>query len=249
MDRFELNWPNMDAQLLTDGWRCRIVWRQRGQRRQHSGIGGTIDNNLQCVRRVAESLDGVPYLIGALKARGHDRLARQIESLAGENGPMASPSPEDNAAPGPGAGPEKRAAPERPAAAEPQRAARKALPATRTWVSRLEGSVAFESASNRRAKTWIDLGPLGDSGEVLLLKAPAPKGKAEWVLKRTWPDEAGRKAEYVAAEDFRGIAAWLVSADADDAFVDNLFSATAALDHASLVAAARVWRSVNATTH
>ncbi|MGD8832053.1 MAG: hypothetical protein PVF57_15725 [Pseudomonadales bacterium] len=248
MDRFELNWPNMDAQLLTDGWRCRIVWRQRGQRRQHSGIGGTIDNNLQCVQRVAESLDGVPYLIGALKARGHDRLARQIESLAGESEALASVSPEEDTAPGPGAVPEKRAAPEGPAA-EPQRAARKALPATRTWVSRLEGSVAFEPASNRRARTWIDLGPLGDSGEVLMLKAPAPKGKAEWVLKRTWPDDAGRKAEYVAAEAFRGIAAWLVSAGADDAFVDNLFSATAALDHASLVAAAGAWRSVHAATH
>ena len=70
MDRFDLKWPSTDATFYTDGWRCRIVWRQKG------GIGGTIDNNAQCLRRVADSLDGAPYLLSALKARGHDRLAR-----------------------------------------------------------------------------------------------------------------------------------------------------------------------------
>ena len=90
MDRFELHWPSMDAQLLTDGWRCRIVWRQKGPRSRHgAGMGGSIDNNLLCVRRVAESLDGAPELLTALKARGHHRLAEQIEALVSTEG--ASP--------------------------------------------------------------------------------------------------------------------------------------------------------------
>ena len=36
MDRFDLKWPRTDATFYTDGWRCRIVWRQKG------GLGGKL---------------------------------------------------------------------------------------------------------------------------------------------------------------------------------------------------------------
>ena len=76
MDTFDLKWPKTDATFYTDGWRCRIVWRQSG------GMGGTIDNNQQCKKRVADSLSGAPYLLAALQARGHSNLATEIEDLA-----------------------------------------------------------------------------------------------------------------------------------------------------------------------
>ncbi|MGE0623631.1 MAG: hypothetical protein AB7I04_15650 [Pseudomonadales bacterium] len=231
MDRFELNWPNMDAQLLTDGWRCRIVWRQRG-RNHANGIGGTIDNNLQCVRRLAESLDGAPYLLGALRSRGHDRLARQIETAADAEAPMH--------------GEPVRAEPRRVERRAPTRAP--AVPPTTVWLKALEGSDVWEAATGRRAKAWIEIGRLGE--EALFLKAPAPKGKPEWVIKRTWPEAPKRKAEYVAAAGFKGIARWLLGNGADEAFIEQLLGAASALDHEALEAAAGAWRRVQSkTTH
>ena len=50
MDTFDLKWPKTDATFYTDGWRCRIVWRQS------SGMGGTIDNNQQCKKRGADGI-------------------------------------------------------------------------------------------------------------------------------------------------------------------------------------------------
>ena len=79
MDTFDLKWPQSDATFYTDGWRCRIVWRER-----RGGLGGTIDNNDQCKRRVADSLMGAPYLLNALRARGHGPLAEEISKLIHE---------------------------------------------------------------------------------------------------------------------------------------------------------------------
>ena len=39
VDTFDLKWPKTQATFYTDGWRCRIVWREQG------GPGGTIDNH------------------------------------------------------------------------------------------------------------------------------------------------------------------------------------------------------------
>jgi len=225
MDRFELNWPNTDAQLLTDGRRCRIVWRQR-DRHQRGGMGGTIDNNLQCVRRLAESLDGSPDLLGALRSRGHDRLARQIETVAGSEAapPVVTPPVR------------------RPEGREPARAP--AVPPTTMWLNALDGSDAWESATGQRSKTWVEIGRLGE--EALLLKAPAPKGKPEWAIKRTWPDLPKRKAEYVTAGDFRGLARWLRDAGADADFIERMLGAASVLDDEALAAAAVAWRRVRA---
>lgn len=220
MDRFDLKWPKTDATFFTDGWRCRIVWRQKG------GMGGTIENNVQCVERVARSLDGAPYLISALKARGHDRLANQIESLADTPAPLAEPQ----------AAPRKRTAREMGEA----------------WVAQLSGSMDFESATSRRAKTWIELGVCRcEAGEeTLFLKTPTKRGKQEWALKRTWTDSK-RKAEYIAAGAFKGIAVYLVGAGADGRFIESLLSASVEeSDHEELKLAASAWRSVQDTaTH
>jgi len=266
MDRFELNWPGADASFYTDGWRCRIVWRQKGQR-GGGGMGGTIDNNQQCVKRAAESLEGAPYLLSALKARGHSRLADQIETEAGapEAQPMPARSPvrteqrerrnsaENRPAP-------KRVQPEKKAGAKPTAekpkpvaAEKKSAPPAKAmdgnaWLQRLEGDAAFAAATNKRAKAWLDLGVIAD--ETLLLKAPAAGSAAkqqEWVLKRTWPEAAKRKPEYVVASAFKGIASFLVEAGAEAKDVERILSALTDAAHPELEAAAKAWRAAGST--
>jgi hypothetical protein len=247
MDRFDLNWPRTDATFFTDGWRCRIVWRQKG------GMGGTIDNNAQCVQRVAQSLDGAPYLLAALKARGHDRLAGEIEAAADterspdtRRGPLKAPrtsvkpitDAKSEAASPSNPEPSERPAASAAAASEPDRLAQ--------WVETLEGSDGFEAAENRRARVWVELGPFAD--QTLLLKAPAAKGKPEWVLKRIWPD-SDRKAEYVAAPAFRGVARWLLEQGADGAFLEGVLTACRELSHPELEPAASKWRALAGATH
>lgn len=79
MDRFDLHWPKTDACFLTDGRRCRIVWRHpRGR-----GPAGSIDNNLLCKQRLADSLALTPDLLGDLKSRGYPALADEIQALSG----------------------------------------------------------------------------------------------------------------------------------------------------------------------
>lgn len=244
MDRFDLNWPKTDAAFYTDGWRCRIVWRQK------SGIGGTIDNNAQCIRRLALSLDAAPYLLGALKARGHDRLAAEIESAAQLEAATVPSSPPAPIAPvataareakkTPGEAPEPApSAPKGPASAT--RDAGGGAPLAR-WLETLDGSGEFEAAANRRSRVWIELGSLGD--ETLLLKTPAAKGKQEWVVKRTWPD-GERKAEYLAAAAFKGVAAYLIGrGDASVPFMEGTLAALQVCNHPELSTAANRWRDV-----
>lgn len=244
MDRFELNWPDADASFFTDGWRCRIVWRQKGKRTS-GGMGGTIDNNVQCVRRLAESLEGAPYLLSALKARGHERLAGQIESAAEQVVPARQPLRSETRTATPEAPRPVRA--EKVKATPVRTASARAEQPEQTWLKALAGSAEFAVAENRRAKAWLEIGSPGSADEVLYLKTPAAKGKQEWVLKRTWPDQAKRKAEYVAAESFKGIAAYLLGAGAGAADIERLFSVAAEAGHPDLEAAATSWRSAAAT--
>ena len=237
MDRFELNWPGADASFYTDGWRCRIVWRQKG-RRGGGGMGGTIDNNQQCVKRAAESLAGAPYLLSALKARGHARLADQIETAAAE-----APGHEPAAHPAPVRAERRErleVAKDRPAPKRVERGSNE-----KTWLTGLKGDAAFEAAANKRAKAWLALCVVGD--EALLLKAPTAKGNPEWVLKRTWPEDAGRKPEYVVAASFKGIASFLVGRGAKAADIESALAALADVDHPELKAAARAWRAAGDT--
>lgn len=235
MDRFELNWPGADASFYTDGWRCRIVWRQKG-RHGGGGMGGTIDNNQQCVKRAAESLEGAPYLLSALKARGHARLADQIETVAGEE-------PADIVA-ADTASADTASADTKP---QPIAAAKKPVAkvaAEQAWLQSLDGEASYEAASDKRAKAWLDLGTLGD--EALLLKAPAAK-HTEWVLKRTWPEDGKRKAEYVVAPSFKGVASFLIKAGAGSAQIEQMLAALAEVADPELEAAARAWRAAGLT--
>lgn len=194
-------------------------------------MGGTIDNNVQCVRRAAESLDRAPYLLSALKARGHERLAGQIEARRPTREAPASAVAAERAQP----------ARVEPARAEPAQPAGRA--AEMVWLQSLPGSDAFAAASNRRAKVWLELGVAGSPEEVLFLKTPAAKGKREWVLKRTWPDDSKRKAEYVAAGDFRGIACYLIAAGATHSDIERLLKLAEGADQDELVQAAGSWRA------
>ncbi len=263
MDTFDLKWPKTDATFYTDGWRCRIVWRQSG------GMGGTIDNNQQCKKRVADSLSGAPYLLAALQARGHSNLATEIEDLAETS--TAEPAahsavtarlvvqPEQTPVP---AKAQKKALhtdqqkaevvalkqPQKPAA--PARAAgKKTADSARmtAWLKALTGSSSWEQATTRRAKVWQTIAE--DETQMLALKAPAANGKQEWVLKLTWSQKK-RKAEYVVAENLKGVLSYLGESKEyrSAAFIDNLLNACEAMDHAELVTAATAWRQ-QTTTH
>lgn len=76
MDSFDLRWPKTNATLHTDGWRLKIVVRDK------RGPSGTIDNNELCKQRVANGLSFAPKLLSQLKAKGHGTLADDIEKLA-----------------------------------------------------------------------------------------------------------------------------------------------------------------------
>lgn len=250
MDTFDLKWPKTDATFYTDGWRCRIVWRQSG------GMGGRIDNNQQCKKRVADSLSGAPYLLAALQARGHSNLATEIEDLAATTAavlpaqnavtPSVAVQPEQNPTPvklqkkakvAAPKKPQKPAAPARMARKEPTDGAR-----LTSWLEALTGSSKWQQATVRRGKAWQTIAE--DETQTLALKAPAAKGKQEWVLKLTW-SEKKRKAEYVVAENLRGLLSYLSENKQyrSAAFIDNLLNACEAMDHAELVTAATAWRS------
>ncbi len=259
MDTFDLKWPKTDATFYTDGWRCRIVWRQSG------GMGGTIDNNQQCKKRVADSLGGAPYLLAALQARGYGNLVTEIEDLAAtaaaelavvstttpQTAPEAPAQPEKAAAPvqskkvvtrenskkvSAAEKSQKRAAPAQAAGKKPTDGERMSA-----WLEALSGSAAWEQVKARRAKVWQTIAE--DETQTLALKAPAAKGKQEWVLKLTW-SEAKHKAEYVVAENLRGVLCYLSERQEcrSAAFVDAMLDACQAMGHAELVAAATAWR-------
>jgi len=238
MDTFDLKWPQSDATFYTDGWRCRIVWRER-----RGGLGGTIDNNDQCKRRVADSLMGAPYLLNALRARGHGLLAEEIAELSDVGQPAADKPAVTQAAKTPKAvkDPKKpKAAPTRKPDAASQ---------ISSWLKQLDGESGWEDTGLRRAKVWRDCAALDE--RTLVLKTPAAKGKQEWVVKTTFTDSK-RKAEYVAAPSLRGICEYLNKCGAfvDAAAVETWLTGLEDVDNAALAQAATAWREIrSATTH
>ena len=101
------------------------------------------------------------------------------------------------------------------------------------WLDTLSGSDEHAACGTKRAKVWH---PVADN---LFLKAPAAKGKQEWVLKST-PD--GEKPSYLAAPHFKGICAAL--RDRQENFFDGFLSECAELadPHEELQEALRAWR-------
>jgi len=232
MDTFDLKWPQSDATFFTDGWRCRIVWRER-----RGGLGGTIDNNDQAKRRVAASLSNVPYLLNALRARGHGLLAEELESLCAvepDSGETAAETPEPQSRPAA----KKTASKRKPGVTPAQQVA--------GWLASLEGESGWEVTGVRRAKVWQPCGE--DADGALFLKAPAA-GKAEWVLKRTY-NSSKRKAEYLAAPALKGICEYLHQQGrfADGAALESWLSSVEVMAHPDLAKAAVAWRTASKTT-
>jgi hypothetical protein len=228
MDTFDLQWPQSDATFFTDGWRCRIVWRER-----RGGLGGTIDNNDQAKRRVAASLSNAPYLLNALRARGHGVLAGEIEVLCSVDQPDAE-SGQVSA---------DQFSPQDPSVA-PATAAKQIA----GWLASLDGDSGWEAAGIRRAKIWQTCGEVAD-GEAFL-KAPAA-GKSEWVLKRTYKGSK-RKTEYLAAPALKGICEYLHQQGwfADATGLETWLAAVQVMAHADLAKAAAAWRAAGkVTTH
>jgi hypothetical protein len=90
-----------------------------------------------------------------------------------------------------------------------------------SWAGTLSGCADWEACSNRRAKSWLEVAQVDvTSGtetwrEDVRLKAPAAKGKQEWVLKcvaESAPKgDARATPRYYAAESFHGICACIAS--------------------------------------
>ncbi|MDH3640627.1 MAG: hypothetical protein OES38_00915, partial [Gammaproteobacteria bacterium] len=91
----------------------------------------------------------------------------------------------------------------------------------RSWAESFDGESAWESCANRRAKSWLhaagmDVAAGAESWhEDVYLKAPAAKGKQEWVLKCLWEGapkgDPRAAARYYSAESFAGICACIAA--------------------------------------
>ena len=219
MDTFDLRWPQTTATFCTNGWRCRIVWRGK-----KGGLGGTIENNDQCKRRVADSLEGAPGLLDELREAGYMDLAREIQTLA----PL--PSADDAPMPMPGE-------------------------LIDNWVNALTDQSAWEACGNRRASSWLEVAEVNVSSgeatwcEAILLKAPAAKGKQEWILKCVCAaapkGHVRATARYHTADSFYGVCACLASLeecrslDFVDAFINSVVELVDG--HAEVGKAADAW--------
>jgi hypothetical protein len=159
-------------------------------------MGGTIENNEQCKRRVADSLEGAPGLLDELRAAGYMDLAAEIQTLA----PLPAAQPRVVKQASPAISPEEL---------------------IEQWAKALGGPADWQACSNRRAKNWLEVAradvTVRDETwcEELLLKVPAAKGKQEWVLKCVSPAAAKGDARatprYYVAESFHGICACIAA--------------------------------------
>ena len=215
MHNFDLHWPKTTALLNTDGQRCRIVWRVSG------GIGGTIDNNELCKKRLAEGLSFSPGLLEELRESGYSILAEEISRLA--------PPPE---------GIEERRVSGR--TAPPSDAEQ-----LRVWLGTLTGDPSFEPCGTRRSKDWRQVAAEGTDGsfDALFLKSPGTRSKGDWVLKRV-PSDGGSPI-YFSSVSFRGICAYLVATPpyASRRFLDAFAAECAPLmvGHADVRSAIEAW--------
>lgn len=213
MQNFDLHWPKTTAFLNTDGERCRIVWRADG------GIGGTIDNNNLCKRRLADGLRFAPSLLEELRGAGYVVLAEEISRLA--------PPPE---------GVEERRRVSRPNESEQ----------LDRWLEAMSGDPSWQQCGTRRCRDWKQVAAEGTDGafDALFLKAPGTRGKSDWVLKRV--PSAGGSPVYFSAPSFRGVCAYLVATPpyASVRFMDAFAAqcGDVAAEHVEVRAAIEAWR-------
>ena len=210
MQSFDLKWPKTTATLFSNGWRCRIVWRT------DRGMGGAIDNNDQCKRRIADSLIGAPLLLEQLRSAGFTELADEVEALAEKTSTESPPSVDKP----PTARKEshKKAAstkaPKKTPPKKPKKPSEKQVLAQ--WVGGLEGTDVWANADTQRSMKWHKLvSASSDAVDVheFHLKTPAKKGPKTWVLRRSWPNakRGEAKPEFFVAEDFKGLCVCLLS--------------------------------------
>ncbi len=210
MQSFDLKWPKTTATLFSNGWRCRIVWRT------DRGMGGAIDNNDQCKRRIADSLIGAPLLLEELRSAGFTELATEVEALAEKTATESPPSVDTP--PSVRKEPRKEAAstktPRTTPAKKPKKPSEKQVLAQ--WVRDLEGTDVWANADTQRSMKWHKL-VSASSGAVdaheFHLKTPAKKDPKTWVLRRSWPNAKRGKArpEFFVAENFKGLCVCLLS--------------------------------------
>ncbi len=224
MQAFDLKWPKTTATLFSDGQRCRIVWRT------DQGMGGAVNNNDQCKRRIADSLAGAPKLLGELRSAGFEELASEVEALAAQN-QAESPTPAEPPSPRKEAG---KAASNKKSTKAPVKTSVKASVKTpgkmspkkskkpvekqviAQWLGDLEGTETWASTDTQRSLKWHKLLAASSGAEdahEFHLKTPARKGPGTWVLRRSWPNakRGDAKPEFFAAEDFKGLCVCLLS--------------------------------------
>ncbi|MCZ6641593.1 MAG: hypothetical protein O7F71_08455 [Gammaproteobacteria bacterium] len=216
MQAFDLKWPKTTVTLFSDGKRCRIVWRT------DQGMGGAVNNNDQCKRRIADSLTGAPKLLEELRSAGFAELASEVETLAEQNQAESS-TPAESTSPrketGDAAdGKTSKKLSEKMSAKKSAKKSKK--PAEKQvieqWLRDLEGTDTWADTDAQRSLKWHKL-LAASSGAVdaheFHLKTPARKNPGNWVVRRSWPNakRGEAKPEFFAAEDFKGVCVCLLS--------------------------------------
>ncbi len=189
MQSFDLKWPKTTATLFSNGWRCRIVWRT------DQGMGGAIENNDQCKRRIADSLIGALLLLEELRSAGFTELADEVEALAEKTATESPPSadkplsvrkePRKEAA--------STKAPKKTPSKKPKKPSEKQVLAL--WVRGLEGADVWADADAQRSMKWHKLVTASSDAvdaHEFHLKTPVKKGPKTWVLRRSWPNASTR---------------------------------------------------------
>ncbi len=212
MQAFDLKWPKTTATLFSDGQRCRIVWRT------DQGMGGAVNNNDQCKRRIADSLAGAPKLLGELRSAGFEALASEVEALAEQN-QAESPTPAEP--PSPRKEADKAASNKKstktPGKMSPKKSKKPVeKQVIAQWLGDLEGTETWAGTDTQRSLKWHKLLAVSSGAEdahEFHLKTPARKGPGTWVLRRSWPNakRGDGKSEFFAAEDFKGLCVCLLS--------------------------------------
>ena len=240
MKAFDLKWPKTTVTLFSDGTRCRIVWRT------DQGMGGAINNNDQCKRRIADSLSGAPLLLEALQNAGFGELASEVEALA-ENISVESPPPTKKATP-PRKPPADKKTSRKTPSKKPRKPSEKQVIAQ--WIGGLDGTDVWANADAQKAMKWHKL--LSASSDAVdahefHLKTPTKKNPKTWLLRRSWPNAKRGKAkpEFFVAEDFKGVCACMLSfaERAGAQLLSDVFMecTNLAQDHEAVQAAAGSW--------
>lgn len=217
MEQFDLHWPNMDASFLTDGRRCRIVWRRAMGKRPMPA--GSIDNNALCKARLAQNLTHTPKLLDELRFRGYLELAAEIASLVPDVVPDVAQH-------------------EEPAHVRVRRWL-DALPGDGAWrqTDMRRGKSWLVVSRSRQELLELRMPAAKRRGEWVLKRRAADEGKLV--------GNKSANSTCIVAADLKGIFCWIVAAAGDGAgaLLDELFAACVDVDHPAIVEARDAWHA------